>query len=66
MADNRLKINLIFSVSNGKEYIALGHNYLLVNKNGKFKILGENLDEVIKNLNLMGRKDIINWFSGFE
>ncbi|MBU2701047.1 hypothetical protein Ga0466249_002158 [Sporomusaceae bacterium BoRhaA] len=66
MADNRVKINLIFSVSNGKEFIALGHNYLLVNKNGRFKILGKNLDEVIKSLELMDRKDIINEFSSFE
>lgn len=66
MADNRVKINLIFSVSNGKEFIALGHNYLLVNKNGRFQILGRNLDEVIKSLELMNRKDIINEFSSFE
>jgi hypothetical protein len=66
MADNRLKINLIFSVSNGKEFIALGHNYLLVNKNGRFQILGKNLDEVIKSLELMNRRDIINEFSSFE
>lgn len=58
MVYNESGLKLILSSSDGREYIALGHDYLLINKNGRFKILGKNLDEVVKNLIIMGREDI--------
>lgn len=66
MAYNESALKLILSSSDGKEYIALGHNYLLINKNGRFKNLGETLEEVVKNLRIMGKADIFTGFSDLE
>jgi hypothetical protein len=63
MAYRGEKLKLICSSSDRKEYIVLGNDYLLINKNGKFKILGKNLEEVIRNLRIIGREDILTEFS---
>lgn len=63
MAYNGAVLKLIWSSSDGKEYIALANDYLLIEKNGRFNILGKNLEEVIEKLRTIGREDIIARFS---
>ncbi len=62
MAYNESVFKWIWSSSDGKECIVLGHSYLLIHEDGRFNILGKQHEEIINNLRIMGRKDILTDF----
>lgn len=59
MLYNESVFKWIWSSSDQKECIVLGHAYLLINEDGRFKILGKKHEKIIKTLKMMGRKDIL-------